>query len=141
MVCPIPHALASLSAQGLECYHCPDDPPESSCNTTTCPFPDGFCVTQEAEIIVGKFFVAYIERAEGGENIMSGHLLWTMVLLPPSRALLGLEWDSCKVGAVGIQRCAGMWIIKRGYPLACMVFIIPLYCQCSHVMLLPICYV
>uniref|UniRef100_A0A8C6I338 UPAR/Ly6 domain-containing protein n=1 Tax=Mus spicilegus TaxID=10103 RepID=A0A8C6I338_MUSSI len=44
--------LCAERAQGLECYHCPDDPPESSCNTTTCPFPDGFCVTQEAEIIV-----------------------------------------------------------------------------------------
>ena len=84
MACSIPHALASLSAQGLECYHCPADPPESSCNTTTCPFPDGFCVTQEAEIIVGKFPVASIKMAEGSleENIRSGHLLRTMVLLP-----------------------------------------------------------
>ena len=65
---------------------------------------------------MGKFFVAYIKMAEGGfgENVESGHLLWTMVPLPPSRAFLVLEENSCKVGAVGVQGCAGMWIIKQG---------------------------
>ena len=63
------------------------------------------------------------------EKIRSGHLLWTMVPLTPKRSFLGLEWDFCKVGAVGVQGCAEMWIIKQGYPLACMVFIIPLCCQ------------
>ena len=65
---------------------------------------------------MGKFFVAYIKMAEGdfGQNVISGYLLLIMVALPPNRAFLGLEWDSCNVGNVGVQGCAGMWIIKQG---------------------------
>ena len=76
-----------------------------------------------------------------GEKVRSGHLFWTMAPLPPSRASWGWSGDSCKVGAVGVQGCAGMWTIKQGCPLACMVVIIPLGGQCSHVMLLPVPYV
>ncbi|NP_001297367.1 lymphocyte antigen 6G precursor [Mus musculus] len=44
--------LCAERAQGLECYNCIGVPPETSCNTTTCPFSDGFCVALEIEVIV-----------------------------------------------------------------------------------------
>ncbi|XP_052016211.1 lymphocyte antigen 6I-like isoform X2 [Apodemus sylvaticus] len=43
-----------VQKEGLECYHCAGVPLETSCNTTTCPYTDGFCVTQETEVIVGS---------------------------------------------------------------------------------------
>ncbi|XP_021010236.1 lymphocyte antigen 6A-2/6E-1-like [Mus caroli] len=43
--------LCAERVQGLECYQCFDVPPETSCNTTTCPYPDGRCVIQMIEII------------------------------------------------------------------------------------------
>ncbi|XP_021072456.1 lymphocyte antigen 6G-like [Mus pahari] len=46
--------LCAERAQGLECYNCIGVPLETSCNTTTCPFSDGFCVAQEIEVIVGS---------------------------------------------------------------------------------------
>jgi hypothetical protein len=93
---PSPHVLVSFSAQGLECYHCIGVPLETSCKSLPCHHPDGFCIAQEAEIIVGKFPVTYRKMGEGGfgENVGSGHLLWTMVSIPPSKAFLVLEWDS-----------------------------------------------
>ncbi|XP_031202209.1 lymphocyte antigen 6A-2/6E-1-like [Mastomys coucha] len=38
-------------AQGLECYNCLGVPLETSCNSTTCIFSDGLCVTQMVESI------------------------------------------------------------------------------------------
>ncbi|XP_031202163.1 lymphocyte antigen 6G-like [Mastomys coucha] len=43
--------LCAERAQGLKCYNCLGVPLETSCNTTTCPYSDGFCVTQVAEVV------------------------------------------------------------------------------------------
>ena len=116
IACPSSHVFTSLSAQGLQCYECYGVPIETSCPAVTCRASDGFCIAQNIELIEGKFPVTYIKMAEEGfgENIMSVHLLWTKFPIPPSRVFLGLEWDSCNVGNVGVQGCAGMWIIKQG---------------------------
>ncbi|XP_031213692.1 lymphocyte antigen 6A-2/6E-1-like isoform X1 [Mastomys coucha] len=37
---------------GLECYHCLKVPLETSWASITCPYPDGFCIAQESEVIV-----------------------------------------------------------------------------------------
>ncbi|XP_021039138.1 lymphocyte antigen 6A-2/6E-1-like [Mus caroli] len=44
--------LCAERAQGLECYCCLGVPLETSCKSMTCPYSDGFCVTQEEEVIV-----------------------------------------------------------------------------------------
>ncbi|XP_021072457.1 lymphocyte antigen 6I-like [Mus pahari] len=44
--------LCAERAQGLECYHCTGVPLETSCKSLPCHYPDGFCIAQEAEIIV-----------------------------------------------------------------------------------------
>jgi hypothetical protein len=76
--------LAFFSAQGLECYNCLGVSLGIACKSITCPYPDAVCISQQVELIVGKFPVASIKMAEGSleENIRSGHLLRTMVLLP-----------------------------------------------------------
>ncbi|XP_031213701.1 lymphocyte antigen 6I-like isoform X2 [Mastomys coucha] len=40
--------------KGLECYHCLKVPLETSWASITCPYPDGFCIAQESEVIVGN---------------------------------------------------------------------------------------
>ena len=66
-----PHVLASLSAQGLECYQCMGVPIGTSCPSITCSYTDGFCIYQEAEVTEGKFPVASIKMGEGdlGEKV------------------------------------------------------------------------
>uniref|UniRef100_A0A8C6I381 UPAR/Ly6 domain-containing protein n=1 Tax=Mus spicilegus TaxID=10103 RepID=A0A8C6I381_MUSSI len=44
--------LFAKRAQGLECYHCIGVPLETSCKSLPCHHPDGFCIAQEAEIIM-----------------------------------------------------------------------------------------
>ncbi|XP_031202270.1 lymphocyte antigen 6A-2/6E-1-like [Mastomys coucha] len=44
--------LCAERAQGLKCYNCLGVPLETSCNSTTCTYSDGFCVTQVVEVVV-----------------------------------------------------------------------------------------
>ncbi|XP_031202192.1 lymphocyte antigen 6A-2/6E-1-like isoform X2 [Mastomys coucha] len=46
--------LCAERAQGLKCYNCLAVPYETSCASATCPYSDGFCVTQVAEVVVGS---------------------------------------------------------------------------------------
>ncbi|XP_028639821.1 lymphocyte antigen 6A-2/6E-1-like [Grammomys surdaster] len=47
--------LCALRAQGLKCYNCLGVPLDTSCSSMTCPYSDGFCVTQVAEVTVGSY--------------------------------------------------------------------------------------
>lgn len=44
--------LCAERAQGLQCYQCYGVPFETSCPSITCPYSDGLCVLQEAEVVV-----------------------------------------------------------------------------------------
>lgn len=84
--CPNPpHVLASFSAQGLNCYNCTMIPFGNTCSSTaTCPYPDGVCTIQVAEVVVSKFPVACIYMGGGGLE----EKVWVQVLehgSPPSR--------------------------------------------------------
>lgn len=47
--------LCAEKAQGLRCYSCQAVTSSASCESTTlCPYPDGVCVTQDVEAIVGS---------------------------------------------------------------------------------------
>ncbi|XP_031213676.1 lymphocyte antigen 6G-like [Mastomys coucha] len=47
--------LYTERAQGLKCYNCLAVPYETSCASTTCPYSDGFCVTQVVEVVVDSY--------------------------------------------------------------------------------------
>ncbi|XP_051015695.1 lymphocyte antigen 6A-2/6E-1-like [Acomys russatus] len=46
--------LCAERAQGLRCYSCQGVTSEASCQSLTCPYPDGVCVTQDVEATVGS---------------------------------------------------------------------------------------
>ncbi|XP_051015693.1 lymphocyte antigen 6A-2/6E-1-like [Acomys russatus] len=46
--------LCTERAQGLHCYSCWGATSETSCQSLTCPYPDGVCVTHDVEALVGS---------------------------------------------------------------------------------------
>ncbi|XP_069322015.1 lymphocyte antigen 6S [Eulemur rufifrons] len=44
--------LCAERAQGLSCYYCLGSIPGNSCPVDTCPYPDGFCISQKVTTIV-----------------------------------------------------------------------------------------
>ena len=102
--CPSTHVLSSFSAQGLECYNCLGVSLGIACKSITCPYPDAVCISQQVELIVGKFPVTYIKMAEEGfgENVMSGYLLWTRVPLLQIELFWSCSGTPEKWGLLGI---------------------------------------
>lgn len=134
--CPDPHVLAWFSAQGLLCYQClgvTSEISETTCPPANCSYPDGVCISQEVETIIGEFPVAPMKMEGVAWEERSRHLdhscLWTMVLLPPSRVLLGLEWGCCRGSRVGVvphgpRYVLGDRFLRKAAPMACMDVII-----------------
>ncbi|XP_069847623.1 lymphocyte antigen 6A-2/6E-1-like [Dipodomys merriami] len=46
--------LCAERAQSLQCYQCVGATQDSTCKPSTCPFPNGVCVTQEVGMAMGS---------------------------------------------------------------------------------------